>query len=107
MFRVFIELPSFLKSWTKIGLSEEDLWELEDFLAENPESGDTVAGTGGLRKIRWAAKGRGKRGGARVCYVDFVRREKLYSIAAYSKNEKSDISPEEKAQIKKLIDQLK
>lgn len=106
MTRLFVELPNFTKSWRKIGLTDEDLWALEEFLGKNPDYGDLIQGTGGLRKIRWAAKGRGKRGGSRVCYVDIVRKEKVYLIAAFSKNQKENLTEFEKREIKELIKTL-
>lgn len=100
---MFVELPEFTKNWHKIGLTDEDLWALEEFLGQNPDFGDVIQGTGGLRKIRWAAKGRGKRGGSRVCYVDMIRKEKVYLISVFSKNQKENLSELEKREIKELI----
>ena len=65
-----------------------------------------IQGTGGLRKARFAFEHRGKSGGVRVCYVDFVIKETIYLITVYSKNEKDNLSKEEKNEIKKLIDVL-
>ena len=107
MTRIFIELPEFKKNWLALGLTDEDLYDLELFLISNPETGKVISKTGGLRKIRWSAKGKGKRSGARVLYVDFIMFNKLYLVAAYSKNEKVDISENEKKRIKNLIEILK
>lgn len=52
MKREFIELPEFLKRWYEIGLTD-DLIQLEIYLCKNPEIGDLIQGTGGLRKLRW------------------------------------------------------
>ena len=52
MNRTFIEVPQFTKKWKELGLSDESLRELENILLKNPKAGDTVQGTGGLRKIR-------------------------------------------------------
>jgi hypothetical protein len=106
MTREFIELPEFIKCWNEIGLSEDDLFELEDYLCKNPDKGDVIQGTGGLRKLRWNLKNKGKRGGVRTLYVDFVYYEKIYLITAYTKNEKVDLSSEEKKEIKRLIELL-
>jgi hypothetical protein len=106
MTREFIELPEFLKRWYQIGLNDEDLGELEVYLCKYPEKGDLIRGTGGLRKIRWKCRGRGKSGGIRTLYVDFAYYEKIYLITVYTKSEKANISTEEKHEIKKLIDAL-
>lgn len=76
MKRVFIETPSFTKKWYALGFNDDDLAELQQFLITNPEAGTLMVGTGGLRKLRYAFKGRGKSGGARVCDVDFASFEK-------------------------------
>ena len=61
-----IETADFLKDAKDAGLSEEERQEIVDFIAENPLAGDEMAGTGGARKVRFAAKGKGKSGGVRV-----------------------------------------
>ena len=106
MTREFVRLPNFEACWTKNGLSEEDLLELEIALCSDPKSGAVIQGTGGLRKLRWALPGLGKRGSLRIVYVDFVVYEKIYLISAYTKNEKDNLSDAEKKTIKKMIQQL-
>lgn len=64
---IFIETPVFTAQ-IKALVSDEDHAALQCELTADPEAGDVIAGTGGLRKIRMAAKGKGKRGGARVIY---------------------------------------
>jgi len=67
-------------------LSDEDYSRLQSQLIENPEAGAVVRGSGGVRKLRWAAAGRGKSGGYRVIY--FVRRPKgiIWMLTMYPKN---------------------
>jgi mRNA-degrading endonuclease RelE of RelBE toxin-antitoxin system len=67
-------------------LSDEQYTELQLALIHNPELGPVIAGTGGVRKLRWAAPGRGKRGGYRVIY--YVRRPKgiIWMLTMYPKN---------------------
>lgn len=72
-----------------------------------PQAGLVIQGTGGLRKIRYAIRNKGKSGSIRVLYVDLVVHEKVYLITAYTKNQKDNLSDEEKATVKKLIEQLK
>ena len=70
MTREFIITREFDSVWKSLGLNDDDLNELEIFLCKNPDAGDTMKGTGGVRKLRWALDGRGKSGGARVIYLD-------------------------------------
>ena len=72
-------------------LSEDDYSRLQRHLVTWPMSGDVVPGTGGVRKIRWAAKGRGKRGGVRVVYVARVAKEVIWLLTIYAKNEAGGI----------------
>lgn len=65
-------------------------------MAENPLAGDEIPGTGGVRKVRFAASGRGKRGGARVIYYYLDDTMPLYALLAYAKNAKNDMTPDEK-----------
>ena len=107
MKREFIETPSFTKRWYALGFNEDDLAELQQYLIKNPDAGDTMVGTGGLKKIRYAFEGRGKSGSARVCYVDFASFEKNYLIQVFSKDEKSNLSAAEKKVVKNLVQTLK
>jgi len=107
MKRMFIETNEFRKRWAKLGLSEEDLRELEGFLLEHPDAGDMVQGTGGVRKIRWARPGRGRSGGVRTIYMDFITRETTWLITVFGKNEKADLSAEERGEIKLFVKRIK
>ena len=107
MTRRFIMTSGFDAQWKSMGLSDDDLRRLQIMILENTQVGDVVQGTGGLRKIRFALSGRGKSGGARVVYVDFVMAETVVLINAYPKNKKSDLSENEKSSIKKMIAVLK
>ena len=81
----FIETQLFTRL-VKQYLSDEQYAELQIALMANPELGPVIAGTGGVRKLRWAAPGRGKRGGYRVIY--YVRRPKgiIWMLTMYPKN---------------------
>ena len=107
MKREFIETPSFTKRWYALGFDDDDLAELQQYLIKNPDAGDTMVGTGGLKKIRYAFKGRGKSGSARVCYVDFAAFEKNYLIQVFSKDEKQNLNDAEKKNIKTVLQILK
>ena len=107
MKRTFIEVPLFTKRWKEIGLSDEDLLALQIMLLNNPESGPVMEGTGGIRKVRFALENRGKSGSVRVCYTDFAEYEITYLITAFTKNEQTNLSDEEKNVLKKLVKALK
>ena len=107
MFREFICTREFDKCWTALGLDDEDLKDLQNELLSNPQAGDVIQKTGGARKMRIAAKGHGKRGGARVIYVDILVHKKIYLLAAYPKGQKENLPEAEKKSISLLIHSLK
>ncbi len=106
MTRIFVMLPEFEKQWSKMGLTDDDLKRLQYELLADPQKGDVIQGTGGLRKLRFAFENRGKSGSSRVAYVDFAVYEKIFLITAYPKNEKDNLSQAERNNIKKLINVL-
>jgi hypothetical protein len=101
-----VELSSFSKRAAKI-LDKEEVDALRAYLLQHPDKGDVIPGTGGVRKLRWAASGRGKRGGARVIYFYHVVGTKIYLMACYTKNEQDDIRPEVKKQMTAFVTQIK
>lgn len=100
-----VELPRFSLRTRKL-FDEDERQELTTFLAYNPEAGDIVAGTGGVRKVRWALPGRGKSGGARVIYYYHDERIPLFLITAYAKNEQTNLSLAERNGYKQLANEL-
>ena len=90
-----------------MGLSEDDLKKLEEILLENPQLGDVIEGTGGARKMRIQIDNRGKSGGGRVIYVDVFEKEKLYFLLAYPKNVQDNLTPDQKKQVRKLVEAIK
>ena len=107
MTREFVYTEPFRKCWKAMGLSEDDLKKLEEILLENPQLGDVIEGTGGARKIRIQIENRGKSGGGRVIYVDVFEKEKLYFLLAYPKNVQDNLTPDQKKQVRKLIEAIK
>lgn len=103
MTRTFVELPLFRSRWESLGLSDKDLLRLQKELLEDPKVGVVMQGTGGVRKMRFAFEHKGKSSGARVIYVDFEVYEKIYLLTAYTKNEKDNLSKEERNELKGLI----
>ena len=89
----FIETPPFTAQIVSLG-AEEALRKLQLELAENPEAGVTLKGTGGFRKIRMALPGRGKSGGARVIYYHLASRGRIVLFYLFTKNEAENISKE-------------
>ena len=107
MTREFVYTEPFRKCWKAMGLSENDLKKLEEILLENPQLGDVVEGTGGARKMRIQIENRGKSGGGRVIYVDVFEKEKLYFLLAYPKNVQDNLTPDQKKQVRKLVEAIK
>jgi mRNA-degrading endonuclease RelE of RelBE toxin-antitoxin system len=85
-------------------LSDDELAALQTHLAINPESGDVVKGSGGVRKLRWSAPGRGKRGGIRVIYYLKLKRGEIWLLTAYAKNVRDSIPGPVLKKIKDEID---
>lgn len=79
---------------------------LIDYLATYPEAGAIMPGTGGIRKLRWAAKGQGKRGGARVIYYFRDLNMPVYILAVYAKGERIDLTEDDKSLMRKLVDEI-
>lgn len=100
---VFIETLIFTKHMQDY-LNDEDYSELQSYLAEKPNSGALIQGAGGLRKIRWSAKGKGKRGGVRIIYYWQVDEEQIYLLTIYAKNEMTDLSENDKQALKNMIE---
>ena len=87
-------------------LGDDEQMELISFLAYNPTAGDVIKGTGGVRKIRWARKGRGKSGGFRVIYFFYSLEIPLFALTIFAKNEKSNITHLEKNFLRELTAEL-
>ena len=102
---VFIESPIFTKQ-IKVLTTDDELKDLQVELIAQPEKGDLIQGTGGLRKIRMATGGQGKSGSVRViCFL--ATAEIIYLVLAYAKNVKDSLSHTEKYELKKLTKLLK
>ena len=86
----FIELPPFAELRDDL-FTDEEFLALQAFLIDHSNAGDVIPGTGGCRKLRWAAKGKGKRGGARVIYFLRIAEGQIVLVAAYGKGERDDV----------------
>lgn len=99
---VFIEDHGF-QARRKGLLDEEGLFALMEWLARHPGAGKIIPGAGGLRKMRWAAKGHGKRGGARVIYFWWIADERILLLDIYGKGKQEDLDPAEIEKLKRKI----
>lgn len=101
------EIDPFPATATRIGLTEDERVAVTVFLAENREAGDLIPGTGGLRKLRWPGRSKGKSGGYRVIYYFFNESVPLYLLAIYPKNQQIDLTPHQKTRLTALAKELK
>lgn len=103
---VFYELPAFEKMREHY-LNDDAFKALQNELMVNPEAGAVIAGTGGLRKIRFAdeARGKGKRGGLRVIYFYKTADEQIWLFTLYDKDEASDLTADQRKVLKMRLDQ--
>jgi hypothetical protein len=100
------ETPLFARQAERVW-SDAEREEFVDFIAGNPEAGDLIPETGGVRKVRWSRAGSGKRGGARVIYFHHDANQPLYLLLVYAKAMRADLSADEKRTIRKLAAVLK
>lgn len=107
MSREFIMSAVFDRNWKSMGLGDEELSVLQNYLSKNPTVGDVIPELEGARKVRFAIDGKGKSGGARVIYLDVVVKEELYLIYTYPKSMQSDIIPKEKKKILEMVRESK
>ena len=102
---LFIETPTFTRLITTL-LSDDEYADLQADLSANPERGDLIRGSGGVRKVRFAVRGRGKSGGIRVIYY-WVRREgHILMLIAYPKSRKDNLTAAETTILRKLVKEL-
>ena len=101
---IFIETAVFTRQISAL-LADDEYAQFQRMLAGSPEAGDFIPGTGGLRKIRMAAKGHGKRGGARVIYYYFTSASQIALLLAYAKNEADNLTAVQKKALKQVIEQ--
>ena len=99
------ETESFQRKIIKL-LTLEEKEDLIVYLSEHPSSGDLIQGAGGIRKLRWARGAKGKSGGVRVIYYYHSEMMPLYLLAVFGKNEKPNISAEEKNILSKAVKKL-
>ena len=81
-------------------MDDDDYAELQLVLAARPDTGKVIKGSGGMRKLRWAGSGRGKRGGLRVIYYWWVAKDRISMLLVYPKNEMDDLTADQLKQSK-------
>ncbi|WP_409438997.1 type II toxin-antitoxin system RelE/ParE family toxin [Psychromonas sp. GE-S-Ul-11] len=100
---IFVESKIFEKYRDEY-LSDEEFRLFQAELMSNPKQGDVIQGTGGLRKIRVGSKGKGKRGGSRIIYYFLDEKRRFYLLTIYGKNEMSDLTVDQKKQLKSFME---
>ena len=100
----FRETELFTRAVTAL-LSEDEYAELQGALIVDPEVGDLIKESGGLRKLRWSQqrRGKGKRGGVRVIYYWYASESLIYMLLAYSKEQRDDLSTAQKKALSRLV----
>lgn len=102
---IFIEAPAFEKIRVRY-LDDEEYRLLQCLLLAHPGRGDLIRGSGGVRKLRWAVEGRGKRSGLRVIYYWRVLKDSVYLLTIYRKSEISDLTRSEIKVLRNIVRQI-
>jgi hypothetical protein len=101
----FIETPHFTRQVT--ALMPDHLYRLvQNELAQNPQAGDLIPGGGGIRKIRAALPGAGKRGGTRIIYYWQNSKDRIFMLVIYAKAHKTNLDPQQAAAFKMLVKEI-
>ncbi|MGC8561429.1 MAG: type II toxin-antitoxin system RelE/ParE family toxin, partial [Phycisphaerae bacterium] len=96
----------FMGEWRRIGLSDAELVVFEKSLLAEPTQGSVMAGTGGLRKMRFAASGKGKSGGVRIGYAFYPEHRVILVVTVYAKNDQTDLAPAQRMDVRKALDRF-
>jgi hypothetical protein len=102
---LFIETPTYTRMIVAL-LPDDEYAALQADLAVDPERGDLIRGGGGIRKLRWAAQGRGKSGGIRVIYYWVRQDDRILMLIAYPKSRKDTLTAAETAALRRLVKEL-
>jgi hypothetical protein len=101
---IIIETSIFTRQ-VQVLLTDEEYRRLQMALVIHPEIGDIIPGSGGLRKIRWALSGRGKRGGVRTIYYWAVKKDQILMLLMYAKNEQDNLTPEQLKVLRRIVEE--
>jgi hypothetical protein len=102
MYITIVELPEYIRRAERL-LDEEKRNNLIHFLSTHPKAGVVMQGSGGIRKLRWARKGKGKSGGVRVIYFFYDDDMPLFMLTIFGKGEKENLSKSERNELAKLV----
>jgi mRNA-degrading endonuclease RelE of RelBE toxin-antitoxin system len=100
---LIVETPAFTRRLRQV-LDEEQYRLLQAALVASPAAGSVIRGSGGIRKVRWAGSGRGRRGGVRVLYHWSSADDRLLLLFIFHKNERSDLSRDQLKQLRVLVE---
>jgi len=103
--QTIIELPEYLKRSDKL-LSKSERQSIINYLAVHPSAGDIMQGTGGIRKLRWPAQGKGKSGGVRIIYYHQNKSIPLFLLTLFGKGEKTNLTKAERNDLAKFTSLL-
>ena len=99
--QTIIELPEFLRRSEKL-LKKSERQSIINYLASHPSAGEIMQGTGGIRKLRWSAQGKGKSGGVRVIYYYHNETIPLFLLSVFGKSEKANLTKAERNDLAKF-----
>jgi hypothetical protein len=101
---IFVETKAFTRQVMSL-LSDDDYRLLQELLTAHPDAGATIKGAGGIRKLRWAGEGQGKRSGVRVIYYWAMAKERMLMLFMYPKSERDDLSYEQRKILRRIVEQ--
>jgi hypothetical protein len=102
----FVETATFTRLVHEM-VSDDDYAQFQRDLARHPEQGDLLEGCGGVRKVRMAARGKGKSGGARVLYLYLRHRQRIYLLYVFTKGDAANLSADGKKAMRELAQQIR
>jgi hypothetical protein len=100
---IFVETKTFSRQVVAL-LSDDQYRSLQRLLVDHPDAGAIIKATGGIRKLRCAAEGKGKSGGVRIIYYWAMANDRILLLFMYPKSEKDDLSPEERKVLRSIVE---
>jgi len=102
---VFVEASHFSRQLARY-LADEDYRLLQKFLAEHPDAGAIIRGSGGVRKVRWASRGKRKSGGVRIIYYWVRAQARIHLLLIYGKGDKENLMPQDLRRVRALLEEF-